>query len=123
MNSDKQPLLRAEGLKKHFPVESGLLAAARGSRLHVKAVDGVTLDIHQGQTVAVVGESGSGKSTLGRLLLRLLTPTAGQVLYKGRSIVTMDRGTLRQFRRHVQVIFQDPYASLNPRMRIGAIIR
>jgi oligopeptide/dipeptide ABC transporter ATP-binding protein len=83
----------------------------------------VTLDIYQGQTLAVVGESGSGKSTLGRLLLRLLTPTSGQVLYKGRNIVTMTSAELRQFRRHAQIVFQDPYASLNPRMRVGAIIR
>jgi oligopeptide transport system ATP-binding protein len=121
--SDQPPLLRADGLKKHFPVDVGWLAALQGSRPTVKAVDGVTLDIYQGQTVAVVGESGSGKSTLGRLLLRLLLPTSGEVYYKGRSVVTMNRAEVRQFRRHAQIIFQDPYASLNPRLRVGAIIR
>jgi oligopeptide transport system ATP-binding protein len=121
--SDPPPLLRAEGLKKHFPVDVSFLSSLQGTRPTVKAVDGVTLDIHQGQTVAVVGESGSGKSTLGRLLLRLLVPTSGEVLYKGRSVVGMNRTEVRQFRRHAQIIFQDPYASLNPRMRVGAIIR
>ena len=119
-NNHQQPLLRAEGVKKYFPVESGLLG---GTKSAVKAVDGVSLEVHPGETLALVGESGSGKSTLGRLLLRLLTPTAGHIHYKGRDIVAMKRAELHQFRRRAQIIFQDPYASLNPRMRIGSIIR
>ena len=82
-------------------------------------MDSVSLDVYAGQTLAVVGESGSGKSTLGRLLLRLLQPTAGQVLYNGENIFEMNRARLRAFRRQAQIILQDPYASLNPRMRVG----
>lgn len=119
-----KPLLRAVGLKKHFPLESGLLASLRGAEARtVKAVESVSLDVSAGQTLAIVGESGSGKSTLGRLLLRLIQPTAGQVLYKDANIFSMKRGELRAFRRQAQIILQDPYASLNPRMRVGRIIR
>jgi oligopeptide transport system ATP-binding protein len=121
--NDQPSLLRVEELKKYFPIETDWLSTLRGIQFHVKAVDSVTLDIYPGQNLAVVGESGSGKSTLGRLLLHLLTPTSGQVLYKGRNIFAMDRAELRQFRRHAQIIFQDPYSSLNPRMRVGTIIR
>ena len=116
------PLMRAERLKKYFPVESGWIDSLRAAKLQVKAVDDVTLEIRAGETVAVVGESGSGKSTLGRLFLRLLMPTSGHVYYKGRDIVDMNGGELRQFRRHVQIVFQDPYAALNPRMRVGSLI-
>ena len=118
-----KPLLRASGLSKFFPLESGLLASLRGTKAAVKAVDSVSLDVYAGQTLAIVGESGSGKSTLGRLLLRLLQPTAGQVLYHGENIFDMNRARLRAFRRQAQIILQDPYASLNPRMRVGQIIR
>lgn len=121
--NSQPPLLRAVGLQKYFPVEVGWLEALRGSRPQVKAVDGVSLDVQAGHTLAIVGESGSGKSTLARLLLRLLIPTSGEVFYKGRSVINMNRSELRQFRRHAQIIFQDPYASLNPRMRIGTILR
>ena len=123
MTNGAQPLLRARGLSKYFPLESGLLASLRGAKAAVKAVGSVSLDVYAGQTLAVVGESGSGKSTLGRLLLRLLQPTTGQVLYKGANIFDMRRAELRAFRRQAQIILQDPYASLNPRMRIGNIIR
>jgi oligopeptide/dipeptide ABC transporter ATP-binding protein len=118
-----KPLLRAEALVKHFPVESDWLSTLQGKRRHVKAVDGVTLDVYPGETVAVVGESGSGKSTLGRLLLHLLTPTSGRVLYEGHDLFGLSASELRQFRRRAQIIFQDPYSSLNPRMKVGAIIR
>lgn len=117
------PLLRLDQLAKHFPVGGGWIDALTGKRSHVKAVDGVSLDVRQGETLAIVGESGSGKSTLGRLVMRLLTPTAGQVLYKGRDVVAMNRAELRQFRRQAQIIFQDPFSSLNPRMRIADIVR
>lgn len=117
------PLLRAVGLSKYFPQESGLIASLRGQTSHVKAVESVSLDVYAGQTVAVVGESGSGKSTLGRLLLRLLQPSAGQVFFQGQDIFGMKRAQLRAFRRQAQIILQDPYASLNPRMRVERIIR
>ena len=100
-----------------------MLASLRGAKAAVKAVDSVSLDVYTGQTLAIVGESGSGKSTLGRLLLRLLQPTGGQVLYNGENIFDMNRARLRAFRRQAQIILQDPYASLNPRMRVGQIIR
>ncbi len=119
----QQPLLSALGLSKYFPLETGLLASLRGDTSTVKAVESVTLDVYAGQTVAVVGESGSGKSTLGRLLLRLLEPSAGQALYQGADIFGMNRAEVRAFRRQAQIILQDPYASLNPRMRVGQIIR
>ncbi len=117
------PLLRARSLSKYFPLESGLLASLRGARAAVKAVESVSLDVYAGQTLAIVGESGSGKSTLGRLLLRLIEPSAGHVQYKGENIFAMNRARLRAFRRQAQIILQDPYASLNPRMRVGRIIR
>lgn len=123
MSNDHGVLLRADNLKKHFPVSTNWLAQLRGQQKTVKAVDGVTLDIHAGQTLAVVGESGSGKSTLGRLLLRLIAPTDGRIWYKGRDVTAMERTELHDFRRHAQIIFQDPYASLNPRMKVGTIIR
>ena len=123
MPNSSPPLLKTENLTKYFALKANFLDSLRGDRAYVRAVDGVSLEVHQGQTLAIVGESGSGKSTLGRLLLRLLEPTTGQVLYKGRDILRMNRAELRGFRRHAQIIFQDPYASLNPRMRIGTIIR
>ena len=124
MSSMTEPLLRARGLSKHFALETSLLAKLRGAEAaSVKAVEAVSLDVMPGQTLAIVGESGSGKSTLGRLLLRLMRPTAGQALYRGKNIFTMKRAELREFRRQAQIILQDPYGSLNPRMRVGTIIR
>jgi len=101
-------------LVKHFPVE--------GSDDVVRAVDGVTFQIFAGETLGLVGESGCGKSTVGRCLLRLIEPTAGEVNFEGRNILALDRKELRQMRREMQIIFQDPYASLNPRMKIGDIV-
>ncbi len=123
MSDAAMPLLRANSLSKYFPLETGLLASLRGSKSFVKAVETVSLDVIAGQTLAIVGESGSGKSTLGRLMLRLQQPSAGNVLYKGENIFEMKRAKLRAFRRQAQIILQDPYASLNPRMRVGDIIR
>lgn len=122
MNSE-QFLLRAEGLKKYFPVETSWWTAWRGHRPVVKAVDDVSLKVNRGETLGLVGESGSGKSTVGRLFLRLIEPTAGQVIFEGRDLLQMGVAELWQFRQRVQIIFQDPYASLNPRMRVGDIIR
>jgi len=113
-------LVRAERLCKEFPVGgSGLFA--RG-HLTVKAVEKINLEIRAGETLGLVGESGSGKSTLGRLLLRLIEPTSGKVFFDGQDLSTMSRGALRQLRRLMQVVFQDPYASLNPRMKVASIV-
>ncbi len=109
-------LLQVEDLKVHFPIRKGLLQRVTG---HVRAVDGVSLEIAAGRTLGLVGESGCGKTTVGKGLLRLVEPTDGQVMYGGEDFLALDRAALRRQRRHIQIIFQDPYASLNPRVRIG----
>ncbi len=110
-----EALISVQDLKVYYHRSSG-------SRGVVKAVDGVTVDIHRGETLGLVGESGCGKSTLGRAILRLTEPTSGQVLYGGRDIAHLSNRELRKQRRHMQIIFQDPYASLNPRMTVGQIV-
>ena len=110
----RETLVSVRGLVKHFPVE--------GSDDVVRAVDGVSFDIFAGETLGLVGESGCGKSTVGRCLLRLIEPTAGQITFSGQDVLSLDKNRLRQLRREMQIIFQDPYASLNPRMKIGDII-
>ena len=112
-------LVRAEGLKVHFPLRSGLFGGPRGA---VKAVDGLSFDIFEGETLGLVGESGCGKTTAGRAILRLCAPTAGRVTFRGRDLSALGAKDLRGARRHMQMIFQDPFASLNPRMRAGEII-
>ncbi|HBV98670.1 MAG: hypothetical protein JL50_17430 [Peptococcaceae bacterium BICA1-7] len=112
-------LLEVQNLTKYFPVKSSGPAQKRGS---VKAVDGVYFFINEGETLGLVGESGCGKSTTGRLILRLLEPTAGKVLFEGRDVFGLGRKELRALRKDMQMIFQDPYASLNPRMTVGDII-
>ena len=112
-------LLDARGLVKYFPVTAGLLRRRVGD---VKAVDGVSLAIEEGTTLALVGETGSGKTTLGRLLTRLLTPTNGQIVFEGRDITGLDEQALRPVRRQMQMVFQNPASSLNPRRRVKEII-
>jgi oligopeptide transport system ATP-binding protein len=114
-----EPIVRVEKLTKHFPVRGGLLAR-RGPV--VRAVDGVTLDVRAGETVGLVGESGCGKSTLGRVVLRLLDPTDGAIRFEGKDITTTSQRALRPVRRRMQIVFQDPYSSLNPRMTVRAAI-
>ena len=112
-------LLEVRNLKKYFPVGSGLFSRRKGE---VKAVDGVSLKIEEGETLGLVGESGCGKSTLGRSILRLVEPTEGEVYFQGKNILALPPRELRDMRREMQIIFQDPYASLNPRMRVGDIV-
>jgi len=114
------PLLEVRGLAMHFPVSEGVLFSRRIGA--VKAVDGVDFSIERGETLGLVGESGCGKTTTGRCILRLEKPTAGEVLFDGRDIGRMEREELTALRRRMQVIFQDPYSSLNPRMKVGDII-
>ncbi|HEY6046269.1 MAG TPA: oligopeptide/dipeptide ABC transporter ATP-binding protein [Pyrinomonadaceae bacterium] len=111
-NQNGNQLVQVRGLVKHFPTDEGVL----------RAVDGVTFDIVQGETLGLVGESGCGKSTAGRCILRLIEPTAGEIEFEHRNVVTMNKRELRVLRRQMQIIFQDPQASLNPRMKVGDII-
>jgi oligopeptide/dipeptide ABC transporter ATP-binding protein len=109
-------LLEIRDLKKHFPVGEGLFSRNKGV---LKAVDGVNLTVEEGETLGLVGESGCGKSTLGRTILRLIEPTGGEVIFQGKNLLALSQRELRDMRRQMQIIFQDPYASLNPRMRVG----
>jgi len=117
------PLVRATGLVKRYASGGAALAPASRRAREVRAVDGVDLDVPAGLTTALVGESGCGKSTLGRLLLALEPPTAGRVEYRGRDLSGLDAAGLRAFRRSAQVVFQDPYGSLNPRLTVGSMLR
>ncbi len=115
-----EPILEVRDLVKHYPIRRGIVYKRTVG--HVQAVDGVSFDLRKGETLGVVGESGCGKSTLGRLLMRLERPTDGAVFYKGQNIFGMNGGALRRLRRNIQLVMQDPYSSLNPRMTVGDII-
>lgn len=113
-------VLQVKNLTKHFGVKRGVVISKTVGL--VRAVDDVSFDIKRGETLALVGESGCGKSTTGRLILRLMDPTSGSIRFKGQDIAAMDKTSLRKMRRHMQIIFQDPYASLNPRMTVGEVL-
>jgi oligopeptide/dipeptide ABC transporter ATP-binding protein len=112
-------LLEVENLKKHFPVQKGILGRTVG---HVKAVDGVSFSLRRGETLGLVGESGCGKTTVGRSLLRLIEPTEGRIRFNGQNLLELGRGEMQKVRASLQIIFQDPFSSLNPRMSVGDII-
>src|SRR5215210_1571163 len=118
MTTDGNNLISLQDLEVYYRLGGGLFSEAK----IVKAVDGVTLDIKKGETLGLVGESGCGKSTLGKAILRLTEPTGGKVLYQGKDLAHASAGEMREQRKHLQMIFQDPYASLNPRMTVGNII-
>jgi oligopeptide/dipeptide ABC transporter ATP-binding protein len=112
-------LLKVSHLKKYFPIKKGVLRRTVG---HVRAVDDVSFDVFPGETLGIVGESGCGKSTTGRTLLRLLEPTDGEVWFQGKNLATLHGSEMREMRKHLQIVFQDPYSSLNPRYRVGKIL-
>jgi len=116
---EKDVILHVEDLKMHFPIKRGVIQRTVG---YVHAVDGITFDIYRGETLGLVGESGCGKTTAGRTILQLYKPTAGQIVFEGKDLVKLKNEEMRQIRRKIQMIFQDPYASLNPRMTVEEII-
>lgn len=117
--NNKEVLLQVRNLKKHFPIRRGVFRRQVGA---VQAVDGISFDIYKGETLGLVGESGCGKSTAGRTILQLIDPTDGEVIFNGDDLVSLKSGEMRKRRRHMQMIFQDPYSSLNPRMQVGTIV-
>ncbi len=119
MSQTSQPLLEVKGLKKHFPYKQGLFSRQTG---FVRAVDGLDFTVNRGETLGIVGESGCGKSTAGQLILQLLEPTEGEIWFEGRNLASLDKEDVRKVRRNLQIIFQDPYSSLNPRMKVEDIV-
>ncbi|HNT75324.1 MAG TPA: ATP-binding cassette domain-containing protein, partial [Anaerolineae bacterium] len=117
--SKKKIILQVRDLKKYFPIRRGLFQRHIGD---VKAVDGVSFNVYQGETLGLVGESGCGKTTTGRTIIRIYDPTEGQVLFKGLDLAELSVNQMREMRRSIQMVFQDPYASLNPRMSVLQIV-
>jgi oligopeptide transport system ATP-binding protein len=117
--TSQEVVLKAEDLVKHYPIKAGVLRRTVG---HVKAVDGVSFELYKGETLGIVGESGCGKSTLGRMLIRLEEPTAGKLTFDGVDMYSQKGGDMRRLRRDIQIVFQDPYTSLNPRKTVGDIV-
>lgn len=115
----KKELLKVEGLKQYFPIKGGFLGRTVN---HVKAVDDISFTVYEGETVSIVGESGCGKSTTGRAILRLEEPTDGSVVFQGTDITKIPKGEMRKFRKDLQIIFQDPYASINPRQTVASVL-
>ena len=113
------PVLQVDGLVKHFPIHGGLLQRQVGA---VRAVDGVTFSIRRGETLGLVGESGCGKSTIGKVVLKLIEPTAGKIVLAGEDVTALKPGAMWTHRRRIQTIFQDPYSSMNPRLPSGTIV-
>jgi oligopeptide transport system ATP-binding protein len=120
IDRSRDPLLRVTGLVKHFQTERKSMFARNTPA--VRAVDGIDFDLWRGETLGIVGESGCGKSTVAKSLLRLVEPDAGSALFEGRDLFRLDRKSMRELRKHIQIVFQDPFSSLNPRMRVGEII-
>jgi oligopeptide transport system ATP-binding protein len=118
-STSQEVVLKAEDLVKHYPIKAGVLRRTVG---HVKAVDGVSFELYKGETLGIVGESGCGKSTLGRMLMRLEEPTAGKLTFDGVDMYSQKGGDMRRLRRDIQIVFQDPYTSLNPRKTVGDIV-
>ena len=117
--SDRRNIVEVDDLKVHFPIRSGIFKTIAGS---VKAVDGVSFEVRRGETLGLVGESGCGKSTIGRAMIRLREPTSGHVRFDGTDLGSLKSEQLRKMRRRMQIIFQDPYGSLDPRMTVGSIV-
>ena len=119
IEQDRQPLLQVRNLKRYYPIRKGVIARTVGQ---VRAVDDVSFEVYPGETLGIVGESGCGKSTTGRAIVRLETPTAGSVIFDGTDISTLSKGAMRRLRTDLQMVFQDPYSSLNPQIRIGDLL-
>ena len=119
MSTSNKPLLSVKDLAVHFPVRQGVFSKVAG---YVRAVDGVSFDIPKGETLSLVGESGSGKTTTGRAILRLIEPTRGQVTFGDQDVMELNKRDMRSLRKEMQLIFQDPYGSLNPRMTVSSVL-